>query len=271
MKRICILMLSVLLALSLIGCAKKEKPVLWVAMSPDFPPMEFLDASRTGQDQFVGFDVSLAKYLANQLGMELEIVPMGFEECQDAVSKGQVDLAISGFSWLPQRAERFNLSDTYHASDNTTNQVLLTAAENAPRFAAAEDLNGVEIGAQKASLQEWLIMEQLPDACTVPFTDLQEGVAMLLSGEIKAMAVAEGNANAILAANPGLAMPEFRFALTDALTDNLILLKKGNDSLTEKVNALLAKAEAEGLYPQWYALALEQAGISPEETTAGET
>ena len=197
--------------------------------------------------------------------MELKLVPMGFEECQDALAKGQVDLAISGFSWLPQRAERFNLSDTYHASDNTTNQVLLTTAENASRYFAAGDLSGAYIGAQRASLQEWLISEQLADAYIVPFQDLQEGVELLLTGKIEALAVAEGNAAAIIAANGGLAKAEFRFTLTAELTDNLILLKKGNDSLTEKVNALLDQAQSEGLYSQWYAQALEQAGISPGE------
>lgn len=262
MKRFCIFLLAILMTLSLFGCGDKETPVLWVAMSPDFPPMEFVGTSPEGEEQIMGFDVTLAEYLAEGLGMELKLVPMGFEECQDAVAKGQVDLAISGFSWLPKRAERFNLSDTYHASDNTTNQVLMTTVENASRFAAPEDLVGVYIGAQRASLQEWLISEQLPDAYAVPFQDLQEGVELLLTGKIDALAVAEGNADAIIAANAGLAKAEFRFALSAELTDNLILLKKGNDSLTEKVNALLAQAQAEGLYPQWYALALEQAGIT---------
>ncbi|MBR7178274.1 MAG: transporter substrate-binding domain-containing protein [Oscillospiraceae bacterium] len=262
MKRLCIFLLAILMTLSLFGCGDKETPVLWVAMSPDFPPMEFVTVSSDSEEQIVGFDVYLAEYLAEGLDMELKLVAMDFGECQDAVAKGQVDLAISGFSWLPQRAERFNLSDTYHASDNTTNQVLLTTAENASRFAAPEDLVGVYIGAQRASLQEWLISEQLKDAYTVPFQDLQEGVSLLLTGKIDALAVAEGNADAIIAANAGLAKAEFRFTLSAELTDNLILLKKGNDSLTEKVNALLAQAQAEGLYPQWYALALEQAGIT---------
>ena len=57
----------------------------------------------------------------------------------------------------------------------------------------------------------------------------------------------------------------FRFAVSEELTDNLILLKKGDTELTEAVNELLAQAEAAGYYPKWYAQALQQAGITVEE------
>ena len=39
---------------------------LTVAISPDFAPMEFVDVSKSGQDQYVGFDVTLAKYIAEK-------------------------------------------------------------------------------------------------------------------------------------------------------------------------------------------------------------
>ena len=69
-----------------------------VALSPDFAPMEFVDTSKTGQDQYVGFDVTLAKYIADKLGVKLVIEPMSFEACQAAVSTKDVDLSISGYS-----------------------------------------------------------------------------------------------------------------------------------------------------------------------------
>ena len=82
------------------------------------------------------------------------------------------------------------------------------------------------------------------------------------------MAVAEGNAVAILAAQSDLSMSSFRFAVSEELTDNLILLQKGDAELTEAVNALLAKAEAAGYYPKWYAQALTLAGITVKEHTS---
>ena len=267
MKKVLALFLALLLGMSLCACDNTEKPVLRVAMSPDFPPMEFVDDSKTGPDRVVGFDVSLAEYLADGLGMELEIVPMSFEECQDRLENGDVDMAISGFSWLPQRAERFNLSITYHAGDNSANQVLLTKAENTAIFSSPDAFSGIMVGAQAASLQEWLVQQQLPGAFLLTYTDLDQGLSLLRDNTIQAMAVAEGNANAILATYPELAKAAFRFEVGQELTDNLILMPKGADELTRQVNELLSKAEAAGYYPQWYAKALEQAGILIEDPT----
>lgn len=266
MKKVLALFLAILMLAMLCACDRPEKPLLRVAMSPDFPPMEFLDDSKTGQDRFVGFDVSLARYLADGLGMELELVPMSFEECQSRLESGEVDMAISGFSWLPDRAERFNLSDTYRAGNNSDNQLLLVRADLSAALDSPAALAGLRIGAQAASLQEWLVGDQLPDGVCVPFEDLDQGLALLLQGEIDALAVAEGNAVAILAAQSDLAMAPFRFAVSEELTDNLILLQKGDTELTKAVNDLLAMAEAAGYYPKWYAQALKQAGITMEES-----
>lgn len=266
MKKIIAIALSAILWVTLLSACSggDDANTLTVAMSPDFAPMEFVDATKTGQDQFVGFDVTLAKYLADEMGLELEIVPMSFDACQTAVAMGQVDMAISGFSWLPDRAEKYNLSDTYHAGDNESNQVLITTADNAGKYATAESLNGLNVGAQTASLQEWLVQQQIPGATVVPYIDITTGIMQLKKGDFAAMAVAEGNADAILASNPDLVKSGFYFELTDDLLDNLILMKKGNDELTATVNELLAKAEAAGYYDTWYAEALELAGVGVE-------
>lgn len=266
MKKFTAIILCAVLAIGLMtACAgESDSKTLKVAMSPDFAPMEFVDATKTGQDQFVGFDVTLAKYLADEMGMELEIVPMSFDACQTAVSMGQVDMAISGFSWMPDRAEKYNLSDTYHAGDNESNQVLLTLKENEGLYATAESLSGLSVGAQTASLQEWLVKEQIPGAAVVPYIDITTGIMQLRKGDFAAMAVAEGNADAIIAGNADLCKSGFYFELTDDLLDNLILMKKGEDELTATVNDLLAKAKAAGYYEVWYAEALEKAGVGVE-------
>ena len=89
----------------------KADGVLTVALSPDFSPMEFVDSSKTGQDQYVGFDITLAKYIAENLGVELVIEPMGFDASQTAVYTGSVPMSISGYSWTEERAQNYELSD----------------------------------------------------------------------------------------------------------------------------------------------------------------
>ena len=270
MKKLVSLVLALALSLSMVACGssepKADEPAvetLKVAISPDFAPMEFVDLSKTGQDQYVGFDVSLAKYIASEMGKELEICPMSFDACQVAVSTGKVDMSISGFSYTPERAENYNLSDYYYAGDNETEQTVIALKENAAKFTSAESFAGVKVGAQTASLQEALVKDQLvpQGAELVIFADINTGVLQLKKGDFEAIAVATGNGDAIAANNPEIVVTDFTFEVDEAAENNLILLKKGADELTEQVNAILAKAYDAGLYGEWYAEAEALAGI----------
>ncbi len=267
MKKITALLLAVLLLFSLAACAKKEtKKTLTVAISPDFAPMEFVDTSKTGQDQYIGFDVSLAKYIAQEMGLTLEIKPMSFDACQAAVQTGAVDMSISGYSVTAERKENYSLSDYYYAGDNETEQIIITTSENAGKWTKAEDFSGKTVGAQTASLQMNLCNEQLPADCTIKeFTDIGTAVESLRNGNIDALAVAKGNGDAIIAQNPNLAPTGFEFVVDEEAENNVILLKKGDVELTKKVNEILAKAYAAGLYGEWYAEAERLAGIDTAE------
>ena len=233
--------------------------VLTVAISPDFAPMEFVDPTKEGQDMFVGFDVTLSKYIAESMGLELVIMPMSFDACQTAVYAGTVDISVSGFSWTEERAENYNISDYYHAGENEDEQCLITLASNGDKFATAEGLVGAKIGAQNASLQQSLTVEQLPDNELVLFTDLGTAVLQLKNGDFDCMAVAKGNGDAIIANNPEIAHSGFNFVVDDKYTGNVILIQKGNDAMTEAVNTALAASEAE--WDAWYNEAKEMSGI----------
>ena len=278
MKKIISLLLAVLMIASLFaGCGASQAPAteapaaadssiktitpgkLTVAISPDFAPMEFVDPTKEGQDMYVGFDVTLSKYIAESMGLELVIMPMSFDACQTAVYAGTVDISVSGFSWTEERAENYNISDYYHAGENEDEQCLITLASNGDKFATAEGLVGAKIGAQNASLQQSLTVEQLPDNELVLFTDLGTAVLQLKNGDFDCMAVAKGNGDAIIANNPEIAHSGFNFVVDDKYTGNVILIQKGNDAMTEAVNTALAASEAE--WDAWYNEAKEMSGI----------
>ena len=239
----------------------KADGVLSVALSPDFAPMEFVDSSKSGQEQYVGFDVTLAKYIADTIGVSLQIEPMSFDACQTAVYTASVPMSISGYSWTEERAENYELSDYYYAGDNETQQVILIKPDNADKYTTAEDFSGVDVGAQNASLQMQLLTSQLPDANPVTIGDLGTGVLELQSGSIEALAVAQGNAEAIIASNPDLVVCAWQFDVAAEYEANVIMITKGETELLEVVNEALAKAYADGLYGTWYdeakALSLE--------------
>ena len=265
MKKLFALILAILMVLSMAACGGKSKAatvtpgVLTVAISPDFAPLEFVDPTKEGQDMFVGFDVTLSKFIADQLGLELVIMPMSFDACQTAVYAGTVDMSVSGFNWTEERAENYNISNYYHAGDNEDEQCLITLASNGDKFATLEGLAGAKIGAQNASLQQSLTMEQLPDNELILFTDLGTAVLQLKNGEFDCIAVAKGNGDAIIANNPEIAHSGFNFVVDEKYTGNVVLLQKGNDAMPELVNAALAASK--DMRPRWYEDAKALSGI----------
>ena len=268
MKKIICLLLAVLTVFALCACGSSEKSaldeikesgVLTVALSPDFSPMEFVDSSKTGQEQYVGFDVMLAQFIADELGVKLEIQAMSFDACQTAVSTASVPMSISGFSWTEERAENFELSDYYYAGENETEQVLLIRKDDADKYKSAEDFDGVDVGAQNASLQMMMVTEQLPNAKPYTIGDIGVGVLELQSGNIEALAVAAGNAEMIVDSNPDLMVCEWEFDVKAEYEANVVLITKGETELLEAVNAALQKAYDAGYYGGWYEEAVELA------------
>ena len=270
MKKIVALLLAAVMVFALAACGKPAEPknalekikadgVLHVALSPDFSPMEFVDSTKQGQDQYVGFDVTLAKFIAQELGVKLEIQAMSFDACQTAVSTGSVPMSISGYSWTETRAENFELSDYYYAGDNETEQVLLIRKDDAAKYNSAESFNGVTVGAQNASLQQMMVEEQLPDANLQVIGEIGVGVMELQAGNIEALAVAMGNGKQIIANNPDLVICDWQFDVKAEYEANVVMMHKGETELLAAVNAALAKAYAAGYYGQWYQEALDLA------------
>ena len=279
MKRFLALLLTLAMAFALAACGSNDTPAannggndgdnaaptyanalekikgegeLHVALSPDFSPMEFVDSSKTGQEQYVGFDVSLAKFIAEELGVSLVIEPMSFDASQTAVYTASVPMSISGYSWTETRAENYEISDYYYAGDNETEQVILIKKTDADKYTSAEDFSGVDVGAQNASLQMNLLTSQLPDANPITIGDLGVGVLELQNGSIEALAVAKGNAEMILDSNPDLMICPWEFEVAAEYEANVILITKGETALLNVVNEALAKAYADGLYGTWY-------------------
>ncbi len=76
-----------------------------------------------GQDGYAnGFDVQIAKYIAAELGMKLEIVANDWDSLIPAVQSGNVDAIIAGMSPTEERAKSVDFTDCYYSS----NLVLIT-------------------------------------------------------------------------------------------------------------------------------------------------
>ena len=235
----------------------KEKGVLVMATSPDFAPYEFQDVS-SGETKYLGAEIELGKYIAEQMGVELQLEAMDFSAVEAAISTGKVDIAISGFAKTPEREENMGLSNYYRAeSSDGKDQGLLVLKENADQYQTAEDFAGKKVAAQNGALQQNLVTEQLPDAQMEVITSINDGIMMLTTGKVDAVAVADAVGEAYTENYPELAMADFYFEYESQ--GNVVAVTKGQDELLAEINRIIDDVMDKGLYKQWWDEAVEQA------------
>jgi ABC-type amino acid transport substrate-binding protein len=98
-----------------------------------------------------------------------------------------------------------------------------------------------------------MVEEQLPDAELVLYENLNDACTALMTGKIDALAVATGNVEAFISANPDdLVMTGFKFEVDDLYKNNVVMLNKDNKELGEKVNEILDQEEKDGVWDTWY-------------------
>lgn len=255
-KLFCAALAAAMLMATMSGCGSsqnrlekiKESGKLVLATSPDFAPLEFEDLS-SGEAQYVGSDIELAKYIAEKLGVELEISAMDFSAVQAAIPSGQADIAISGFARTEERAQNMELSTPFNITEDGGQTVLVAKGQGA-NYTAAEDFSGLQIGAQNGSLQYNLVSEQLPDDVEiVPVGSLNDGVLMLETGKIDALASDLSNAELLLESHDGIETTDFMFEYSSE--GNVAAVKKGETELIEAVNEIIEEVNELGLYDQW--------------------
>lgn len=255
-KLFCAALAAAMLMATMSGCGSSQNRLekilesgkLVLATSPDFAPLEFEDLS-SGEAQYVGSDIELAKYIAEKLGVELEISAMDFSAVQAAIPSGQADIAISGFARTEERAQNMELSTPFNITEDGGQTVLVAKGQGA-NYTAAEDFSGLQIGAQNGSLQYNLVSSQLPgDVEIVPVGSLNDGVLMLETGKIDALASDLSNAELLLESHDGIETTDFMFEYSSE--GNVAAVKKGETELIEAVNEIIEEVNELGLYEQW--------------------
>ncbi len=225
-----------------------------VIMEPYFAPFEFIDPAKTGDEQYVGCDVEIAKAIAEELGVELRIIPLEFTAVLAGITEGKYDLAISALSYTPARAENMEMSDGYYISEGGDGYGMLIREEDLGKYTDAASFADAIVVAQSGSIQEMFINTQIPKYKEMKLVSAStDGYLMVSEGKADAAAVAIETALLYAAANPGVTIAEgFRFVEDGTTNSTRIGIPKGEIELTEKVNEVIAKLMAEGKIVEWY-------------------
>lgn len=230
--------------------------VLTVATEPYFPPQEFIDETREGQAQFVGADMELARLIAQRMGVELEIVPMSFNEVLSSVAEGEYDLAVSALSFTAARAAVLEMSKGYYFSDEVASSGLLIREADAGAITAIEDLAERDIVAMSGSLQETMAAEAILFYRQFRRLNSDNDVySAVVSGEADAGVVDLENARAYIARHPGCGLtivPDVYFTLQPECRGDRVAAKKGELELMYFVNGVIDEVLESGQYDRWF-------------------
>lgn len=166
--------------------SESGKPVLVVGTSPDYPPYEFY--SDSAMTQFAGIDVEVAQYIADSMGMELQMEAMNFDNLVTSLSNGDFDMVLAACEYTEERALACDFSDPYYTD---LPPVILVKTANLDKYKTLDDINkaGVIIGAQKNTTKANAAADMFPEAANgmvleslVPtlVTELKNGTIDLL-------------------------------------------------------------------------------------------
>ena len=264
MKKIVALVLALAMITSLfvmVGCAEEKKEittvnpgVLTVATSPDFAPYEFYSLDEEGTPTLAGFDMALAKYIADYLGLELEVIPMDFDGTLMELAAKNVDCSMACYSPDPAREEKMDFSDIYY----TGGQSFVTVKDKADLFTSLEDTNNsdYQIGAQLGSIQVKLAQENSPEADIVELSKVTDIIAELLAGHLDGAYIETAVAESYAKNYPELALV---LAVPYEQEGSVVGVSKGNAELLAGINEAIAAAIADGSMDAFVAEANELA------------
>lgn len=227
-----------------------------VVTEPAFAPNEFIDPSKPENEKYVGSDIELAKYIADDLGVELRIVPLEFSAVLAGVSEGKYDMAISALAYTPAREEAMNLSKGYYFAKNSKGHGLLIREEDIGTVKGPDDLADKVIVYQSGSLQELFATEQIPDAKDRKLvSSTTDGFLQVQERKADVCVTMVNTAELYIQANEGcgLAVVEgFKFQQDESTDGTRIGMPPGEDELTERVNKIIDEVLASGVYEEWY-------------------
>ena len=226
----------------------KQAGKLVLGTSADYPPYEF-HKEIDGKDTIVGFDIEIAKAIAEDLGVELEIKDMDFEGLLLALNAGKVDIVLAGMTPKPGRDAEF--SKIYYKAL----QGLLVHADNKDVYKTVDDLTGKRIGAQKGSIQEDLAQEEIKDLRLKALAKIPDLVLEVKHKKIDAVLMEMPVAEAYAANNDDLHLMPVE--LIDEEGGSAVAAKTGEKELIEFANKVIDKLEKDGSIERFVIEAVE--------------
>lgn len=251
-KLLTYLLLAVfLLTLGLLtGCGQQKqaatsssgKKIVKIGSETTFPPFEFQDEKT---QEYVGFDIDLAKAVFTRAGYEPQIVSTHFDGLIPALDAGTIDAIVSGMQITEERSQKVLFSKPYYESGQN---ILIRADNNS--IHNWNDLEGKKIGVQIGTTGA-AEAKKVPNTIIREFNNTSEANLELRNGGVDAV-VNSVPVNAFYLKNGGGASYAKTVGDVHRALYCGIAVKKGNTEMIEKVNKALDEIKQNGEYDKIY-------------------
>ena len=214
-----------------------------IAIPENFPPFGSLGA----EGEYVGYDVDVAKMVAEDLGVELELVPVTSKQRIPFLETDRVDLVISSMGANPERAKSIWFSSAYapfFSGAFAGSDIAITSIG---------DLAGKKIGVTGGTLEDLELTENGPEGMEIiRFGDNAANLSAYLSGQVDVLVTGNTVAAQLSTDNPDLEL-ETKFIIKESPA--FIGVKKGNIDLLQWVNVFILHkklgGELDALSEKW--------------------
>lgn len=261
-KTLAVILCVMMAAVALTGCSSNKQDVdsikkagkIIMATNAEFPPYEY-----RSNNEVVGIDVDIAKAIAEELGVELEIQDIEFDTVITSVKNGKVAMGLAGITVTPERAEEVAFSVSYA----TSTQYIIV--KNDVTVNTVADLAGMKIGVQLGTTGDFVVSDEIngyydddgnktadgalenTGATVVQYANASLAAAAMSAGKIDAVVVDKLPAELISSNYSGFKTVKFLYADgSDTEESYAICVAKGNDSLLEVINKVLADLKNNG-------------------------
>ena len=262
LKKAASLSLAAALALSLAACGSStgasevpdgagDPATLTVARECAYAPDNWTQSDdangavqiRDSSDYAYGYDVMMAKKIAEALGQEVQIVKLDWDSLIPAIMSGDVDCAIAGQSITAERSQQVDFSDPYYYAS-----IITLVKKDSPYASAASvaDLSGAVCTSQLGTIWYDNCLPQIPGAEILPAQETAPSMLVALdSGACDVVVTDRPTAQAALVAYPDFVALDFGggendFQVSEEDINIGISMKKGNTALQSAINEVLA-------------------------------
>lgn len=212
----------------------KKNGKLVLGTSADYPPYEF-HKSVDGKDEIVGFDVEVAKQIAKDMGVKLEIKDMKFDGLLAALDQGNVDIVVAGMTPTEERKKNVDFSKVYY---NAVQTVIVKASDK-DKIKSVDDLKGKRVGVQKGAIQEEIAKKQMPNSEAVALGKISDLVLALKNNRVDAVIVELPVATSNVNANKDLVISDIKLQTEEA--GSAVAIKKGSADVVSAIDKTLDK------------------------------